>query len=64
MSILWLEPFTFFKPDSNMFYFESVDIVIYLNMVSCICFVIYSMLYNMDQYMQRPPSKIFIIQTH
>ena len=60
MSILWLEPFTFFKQDSNIFYFQNLNIIIYLNMISCICFVVYSMLYNMDKNMQRPPSKINI----
>ena len=56
MSIVWLEPFTFFKEDSNIFYFQSLNIIIYLNMISCICFIVYSMLYNMDKFMQKPPS--------
>ncbi len=64
MSILWIEPFTFFKPESNIFYFQGLNIIIYLNMVSCICFVIYSMLYNMDKNMQKPPSNFILIQIH
>lgn len=57
MSILWLDPFIFDPTDSNIFTFQSTNIVIYINMGSIICFVIYCMIYKMDINMQRPPSK-------
>ena len=46
MSLLWLEPFVFSKTENNVLTFESTNIVIYLNMISVICFVIYSLLYK------------------
>ena len=60
MSTLWLEPFIFDPTDSNIFTFQSVNIVIYLNMVSIICFVIYSLIYKMDYNMQKPPNSLII----
>ena len=48
MSLLWLEPFIFSKTENNTLTFQSVNIVIYLNMISIICFVVYSLLYKMD----------------
>lgn len=60
MSTLWLEPFIFDPTDSNIFTFQSVNIVIYLNMVSIICFVIYCMIYKMDYNMQKPPNSLII----
>ena len=60
MSLLWLEPFIFSKTENNILTFESVNIVIYLNMISVICFVIYSLLYKMDSNMQKPPNSLII----
>jgi len=56
MSIVWLEPFVFDPTDSDIFTFESLSMMIYLNMLSIICFVIYSLLYKNDLNMQKPPS--------
>ena len=61
MSIVWLEPFVFDPTDSDIFTFESLSMMIYLNMISIICFVIYSLLYKNDLNMQKPPSKKYII---
>ncbi len=61
MSIIWLESFYDNQNGSNIFLFQSLNIVLYLNMISCICFVIYCLLYNMDPYMQKPPSNIYLI---
>ena len=60
MSILWLEPFIFSKTENNILTFQSLNIVIYLNMISVICFVIYSLLYKMDSNMQKPPNSLII----
>ena len=60
MSLLWLEPFIFSKTENNILTFQSVNIVIYLNMISVICFVIYSLLYKMDYNMQKPPNTLII----
>ncbi len=60
MSLLWLEPFIFSKTENNILTFQSVNIVIYLNMISVICFVIYSLLYKMDYNMQKPPNSLII----
>lgn len=60
MSLLWLEPFVFSKTENNVFTFQSTNIVIYLNMISIICFVIYSLLYKMDYNMQKPPNSLII----
>ena len=60
MSLLWLEPFVFSKTENDVFTFQSTNIVIYLNMVSVICFVIYSLLYKMDYNMQKPPNSLII----
>lgn len=57
MSIVWLEPFVFDPTGSNIFTFQSLNLMIYLNMISIICFVIYSLLYKSDLNMQKPPSK-------
>ncbi len=59
MSIVWLEPFVFDPTDSNIFTFESLSMMIYLNMISIICFVVYSLLYKNDLNMQKPPSIYF-----
>ena len=60
MSYLWLEPFIFSKTENNILTFQSVNIVIYLNMISVICFVVYSLLYKMDYNMQKPPNSLII----
>ena len=60
MSLLWLEPFVFSKTENNVLTFQSVNIVIYLNMISIICFIIYSLLYKMDSNMQKPPNSLII----
>ena len=60
MSLLWLEPFIFSKTENNILTFQSVNIVIYLNMISVICFVIYSLLYKMDYNMRKPPNSLII----
>ena len=60
MSILWLEPFIFDPTDSNVFTFQSLNIVIYLNMISIICFVIYCLIYKMDLNLQNPPNSLII----
>ena len=60
MSLLWLEPFIFSKTENNTLTFQSVNIVIYLNMISVICFVVYSLLYKMDSNMQKPPNSLII----
>ena len=60
MSILWLEPFIFDPTDSNVFTFQSLNIVIYLNMISIICFVIYCLIYKMDLNLQKPPNSLII----
>ena len=60
MSLLWLEPFIFSKTENNILTFQSVNIVIYLNMISVICFVLYSLLYKMDYNMQKPPNSLII----
>ena len=60
MSLLWMEPFVFSKTENNVLTFQSVNIVIYLNMISIICFIIYSLLYKMDSNMQKPPNSLII----
>ena len=60
MSLLWLEPFVFSKTENNILTFQSTNIVIYLNMISVICFVVYSLLYKMDSNMRRPPNSLII----
>ena len=60
MSLLWLEPFVFSKTENNVLTFQSTNIVIYLNMISVICFIIYSLLYKMDYNMQKPPNSLII----
>ena len=60
MSLLWLEPFISSKTDNNILTFQSVNIVIYLNMISVICFVIFSLLYKMDYNIQKPPNSLII----
>ena len=60
MSMIWLEPFIYDPTDSNVFTFQSVNLVIYLNMISIICFVVYSMLYKMDYTMQKAPNSLII----
>ena len=60
MSLLWLEPFIFSKTENNILTFQSTNIVIYLNMISVICFVIYSLLYKMDYNMRKPPNSLII----
>ena len=60
MSLLWLEPFIFSKTENHVLTFQSVNIVIYLNMISVICFVLYSLLYKMDLNMQKPPNSLII----
>ena len=60
MSLLWLEPFVFSKTENDVLTFQSTNIVIYLNMISVICFVIYSLLYKMDYNMQKPPNSLII----
>lgn len=57
MSILWLEPFVFSQTESNIFTFQSLNVVIYLNLASCISFTFYCLIYKLDKYMQKPPSK-------
>ena len=59
MSIIWLESFFDHRDDTNIFAFQSLNIVIYLNMISCLCFVIYCMLHSSDKNMQKPPSKYY-----
>jgi hypothetical protein len=56
MSIVWLEPFIFDVTETNIFTFQSLNIVVYFNLVSCICFLIYSFLYKLDKNMQKQPS--------
>ena len=60
MSLLWLEPFILSKTESFVLTFQSVNIVIYLNMISIICFVLYSLIYKMDTNMQKPPNSLII----
>ena len=60
MSLLWLEPFVFSKTENDVLTFQSTNIVIYLNMISVICFVVYSLLYKMDYNMQKPPNSLII----
>ena len=60
MSLLWLEPFVFSKTENNILTFQSTNIVIYLNIISVICFVVYSLLYKMDSNMRRPPNSLII----
>ena len=44
MSIIFLEPFIFDNNSKdNIFIFQSVNLIIYLNMASIICFIIYSL---------------------
>lgn len=60
MSIIWLE--SFFdnsSSDSNVFTFQKLNVVIYLNMISCLCFTVYCLLYKMDINMRKPPSIYF-----
>ena len=57
MSIFWLEPFVFDPTGSNIFTFQSLNIMIYLNMFSILCYVVYSLLYKSDLNMQKAPSK-------
>ena len=56
MSVVWLESFILNPLESNVFTFQSLNIVVYLNIFSCLSFVIYSLLYNMNVSLQRPPS--------
>ena len=58
MSIIWLEPFVSTTFESNIFTFQSLNIVIYLNIISCLCFIVYCFLYKLDTNMQKPPSII------
>jgi len=58
MSVLWLESFIMNTNDSSSFSIQSTNLLIYINMISCFCFLVYSLLYNMDLYMQKAPSKL------
>jgi len=61
MSIIFLEPFIFDNNNKdNIFIFQSVNLIIYLNMASIICFIIYSLIYKMDYNMQKPPNSLII----
>ena len=61
MSIVWLESFFDNSLDANVFLFQKLNIVIYLNMISCLCFMAYCLLYKMDLNMRKPPSIILLI---
>ncbi len=55
MSIIMLDNILKFQNDKIEM--ESQDILIYLNMLSCLAFVIYSFLYRSDSNLCNPPSK-------
>ena len=76
MSVVWLQSFILNPIETNVFTFQSLNLVIYnylyspspssktfiyshlyLNIFSCLSFVFYSLLYNMNVSLQRPPSK-------
>ena len=57
MSIVWLESFVYDYTETNIFIFESLNVVIYLNLISIISFMVFCFLYKLDSYMQKPPSK-------
>ena len=56
MSVVWLTSFIVNPLESNVFTFQSLNLVIYLNIFSCLSFVFYSLLYNLNISLQRPPS--------
>lgn len=58
MSIVWLESFVYDYSQTNIFIFESLNVVIYLNLISIISFMIFCFLYKLDKLMQKPPSNI------
>lgn len=58
MSIVWLESFVLNMNETNIFTFQSLNIVIYLNMFSILAFTICCFLYKLDKQMQKPPSNI------
>lgn len=57
MSIVWLESFVLNMNEVNIFTFQSLNIVIYLNLLSILAFTICCFMYKLDNQMQKPPSK-------
>ncbi len=58
MSIIWLD--NILKFHNYKLEMESQDILIYLNMLSCLAFVVYSFLYKSDSNLSNPPSNLFL----
>lgn len=58
MSIVWLESFVTNQSETNIFTFQSLNFVIYFNLITCLSFMICCFLYKLDKFMQKPPSTI------
>ena len=57
MSIIWLEAFTSSVNSENLLAVDRLNIVIYLNLIPVILFLLFYVIYRMDVYMQKAPSK-------
>ena len=60
MSILWLETFTNNLYSESVLTIDSLNTIIYLNMIVIFVFLLYYVVYKMDVYMQKAPSKHYI----
>jgi len=61
MSIIWTEGFVALKEHNDKFTFESLGFLALLNVLSCICFVLYYYSYTIDTNLQLPPSNYFYL---
>ena len=57
MSIIWLEAFTNTVNNENLLNEDRFNVMIYLNLVPLIFFLLYYVIYKLDVYMQKAPSK-------
>ena len=57
MSIISLEPFINIDHSEKLLAIDRINIMIYINLIPLIMFLLYYVLYNMDIYRQKPPSK-------
>ena len=57
MSIISLEPFINIDHSEKLLAIDRINIMIYINLIPLIMFLLYYVLYIMDIYRQKPPSK-------
>ena len=57
MSIISLDPFINIDHSEKLLAIDRINIMIYINLIPLIMFLLYYVLYIMDIYRQKPPSK-------